>query len=219
MKSLKYWPLRKNINSSKMNNFFPQTYWVFPTCKCEVRVMYRVTSHAIHQSINQSTEEKAPSHSINQSIHNPLSIFIDCTNQAINQVTTVPKSVFSLNCWDLQVLIVFCTVFGDEKANGTVRWDRGCGGRGWTEPGDWVLVSAWWWWWWASWTVLNFNIPNKILQKIETGSFCRQYFREKKIAKNWFISAVNIETKILSKIETEPTSFIFQRWEKGIERN
>ena len=88
------------------------------------RVLY------INQSINQSIEVKASSHSINQSIHNLLLIFIDSTNQSINQVATIPKSVFSLNCRGLQVLIFFCTVLGGEKINGTVRW-----ARGWSEPG------------------------------------------------------------------------------------
>ena len=112
------------------------------------------TIDSINQSINQSIEQKAPSHSINQSIHNFPLIFIDSTNQAIKQSTYqsrdilgIPdqsinqstdygfKSVFSLNCRGLQVLIIFCTVLGDEKSNETVRW-----GKGWTEPGDCVLA-------------------------------------------------------------------------------
>ena len=105
----------------------------------------------------QSIKQKALSHSINQSINNPyywlLLIarikqstyqphdFLCRPNQSINQLTTISKSVFSLNCRGLQVLIVFCNVLGDEKTNGP--WD-GVGGmrkRKWTEPGDWVLVS------------------------------------------------------------------------------
>ena len=39
-----------------------------------------------NQSSNQSIKQKAPSHSINQSIHNWLEIFTDSTNQAINQL-------------------------------------------------------------------------------------------------------------------------------------
>ena len=40
-----------------------------------------------YTSINQSIKQKAPSYSINQSSHDLLLIFIDSTNQAINQST------------------------------------------------------------------------------------------------------------------------------------
>ena len=51
--------------------------------KCEARVT--TDASATHQSINQSIKQKAPSHSINQSIHNLLLILMDSTNPAINQ--------------------------------------------------------------------------------------------------------------------------------------
>ena len=109
-----------------------------------------------YTSINQSIKQKALNHAINQSIHSLLLIFIESTNQSINlsvpwhfkytqsinQLTTIPKSVFSLNCRGLLVVRVFFSVLDDEKANGTVRWGRRCGvAEGWTEPGDWVLVE------------------------------------------------------------------------------
>ena len=89
-----------------------------------------------YTSINQSIKEKAPSHSINQSIHNLLLISIKSTNQAINlsapwhfkytqinqSTTSHFKISFSLKYRGLQVLIVFCTVLGDEETNGAVRW-------------------------------------------------------------------------------------------------
>ena len=112
------------------------------------RECYTSTNQSINRSINQSIDQKPPSHSINQSIHNLLLIFIDSTNQtskqsinqlsvrdilsmpnqSINRQVFISKSVFPLNCSGLQVLIVFYRVLGKEKTNGTVRWDRGCGG-------------------------------------------------------------------------------------------
>ena len=98
---------------------------------------------SINQSIDRSIDQTG--HSINQSIHNLLLIFMDSTNQAINQstyqcrdisrgpnqsinrLTLISNWVFSLNCRGLQVLIVFCTVLNGEKSNGTVRWGRRCG--------------------------------------------------------------------------------------------
>ena len=96
----------------------------------------------ISQSINQSIKQKAPSHSINQSIHNLLLIFIDSAdqsinqstyqswdissipNQSINQGTCISKSVFSLNCRGLQVLMVFCIVLDDEKSHETILFSK-----------------------------------------------------------------------------------------------
>ena len=74
-------------------------------------------------------------HSINRSINQLLSPVTFWYTQSINQLTTVSTSVFALNCRGLQVLIVFCTVFGWKKSNGTVRWGRGCEGGGATSLG------------------------------------------------------------------------------------
>ena len=105
-------------------------------------------SSAIYQSINQSIREKAPTHSINQSIHNLLLFSIDSTNQSINlsipwhfkhtqsinQLTAISKSVFFLNCRGLQVLIVFSSFWLMRKVIRS--WDGvGDTGEGWTEPG------------------------------------------------------------------------------------
>ena len=53
-----------------------------------------------HTSINQSIKQKAPSHSItqsiNQSIRNFLLIFIDSTNQAIKQSTYQSRDISSI---------------------------------------------------------------------------------------------------------------------------
>ena len=54
--------------------------------KCDARVTTASTTHqSINQSINRSIKQKVPSHSINQSIHDLLLIFINSTNQAINR--------------------------------------------------------------------------------------------------------------------------------------
>ena len=106
--------------------------------KCEACVSARVLY--INQSIDQSVRQKAPSHSINQSIHNLLLIFVDSTNQAtnqsidlsvpwhfkhtqsINQLTFIPKSVFSLNCRGLRILMVSAPFWVMRKL--MELWDR-----------------------------------------------------------------------------------------------
>ena len=66
-----------------------------------------------NQSINQSTNQREVCKSFNQPINLYLTFdLIDSTNQSINQSidpSTISKSVFSLDCRGLQVLIVFCT--------------------------------------------------------------------------------------------------------------
>ena len=52
--------------------------------KCEALVT--TGASAIHRSIDQSIKEKTPSQSINQPIHYLLLIFIDSSNQSINQL-------------------------------------------------------------------------------------------------------------------------------------
>ena len=60
----------------------PKLSCTYCTCKVEKRF-----PRSINQSIDRSIKQKAPSHSINQSIHNLLLILMDGTNQAINQST------------------------------------------------------------------------------------------------------------------------------------
>ena len=85
-----------------------------------------------YKSINQSIDQTEGFKSFNQPINPYLLLFllVELINQSINQQSTISKSVFSLNCRGLPVLIVFRTVLRDEKTNGTVRWGRGCGGGG-----------------------------------------------------------------------------------------
>ena len=112
-------------------NLNPRNAWIFPCgfqlwikpvqspCPPRARVLHQSINQSINQSIDRSNR-KAPSHSINQS--NKQKAPSHSVNQSINRSIVISKSVFSLNCWGLQVLVVFCVVLGKEKTNKTLRW-------------------------------------------------------------------------------------------------
>ena len=109
---------------------------------CEIRVT--TGASAIHQSINQSGRRLQVTQSINQSIN--LSVPCHFNHiQSINQpISPVPFQVNPINQstnhhFKISFLLElsssrssdgFCTVLGDKKTNGTVRWGRERGGGG-----------------------------------------------------------------------------------------
>ena len=101
--------------------------WVKVGLECESSP---VSLHGRQYSFSLNVQYVAQYRSINQPINRSENGPVD---QSINWLDF--ESIYLLISRGLLDSWVFCTVLGNEKSNGTVRWGRGCGAGGYLSAG------------------------------------------------------------------------------------